>query len=125
MVALQCMVVVGVAAGIVAPRCGSNDQCRQAGSFCGVGVDSRCHWCGYKDGRPLPPQTDPATGGALNDPYAPDFAGYNLTAVAELCADPNVYFMDDDNIDHIDGPFTHTVSSIVSWCKSGNDGIDL
>jgi hypothetical protein len=53
--------------------------------------DDHCHYCGYPDGPPLPPQTDPTTGSTLNDAYAPDFAGYNLTAVAELCADPNLY----------------------------------
>ena len=69
-------------------------------------MDSRCHWCGYKDGRPLPPQTDPATGGALNDPYAADVAGYNLTAVAELGADPVPY-------PHLTLPPTHTVQDPV------------
>jgi hypothetical protein len=33
----------------------------------------------------LSPQTDPATGGTLNDPLAPDFAGFDLTAVVRSC----------------------------------------
>ena len=87
MVVLQCLVVAAVQAGI-SPACGSNDQCPQAGTFCMVGAGDRCWFCG--DNPPLPPQTDKATGGTLNDPLAADFAGFNLTAVVELCADPSV-----------------------------------
>ena len=103
MVALQSLVAMGVLFGTFRPACGSNDQCPQAGTFCGVGEDDRCTFCGES---PLQEwyKTDPATGGVLNDPWAPDFAGFNLTAVAELCAGPSVY-----------------AALIVSWCKSGGD----
>ena len=73
MVALQCMVVVGVAVSTASPACGSSDQCQQAGKYCEVGGRDRCVFCGENE--PLPPQTDPATGGTLNDPSAADFAG--------------------------------------------------
>jgi hypothetical protein len=113
MVALQCLVVLGVAASTILPACGSSDQCHQAGTYCAVGVNDRCYYCG--DTTPLPPQTDPATGGSLNDPYAPGFVGYNLTAVRELCADPSVA---------PPGEWA-TASSVMSWCKPGNDALDL
>jgi hypothetical protein len=110
MAALQCMVVVGVLLGTFNPACESSDQCRQAGTFCGVGADDRCNYCGSKREALLPPQPDPATGGTLNDADAPDFAGFNLTGVAQLCADPSLYTGD-----------YHTAASVVSWCKSRND----
>jgi hypothetical protein len=118
MVVLQCMVAVGVALGTVFPACGSSDQCHQAGTYCMIGKYDRCSSCG--DDHPLPPQIDPATGGALNNPDAPDFAGFNLTAVAQLCADPSLSVGDV-------GPrgSGHVASSIVSWCKSDNASLGL
>jgi hypothetical protein len=114
MVALQCMVVGGVLAGTFAPACGSNDQCHQAGMYCMVGLLDRCQYCGERS--LLPAQTDPATGGTLNHAEAPDFVGFNLTALAEICADPSLYT----------GDLGHTPSSIVSWCKSSNSlGLSL
>ena len=111
MVALQCLVVVGVITGTLRSACGSSDQCPQAGTYCtnrDRGHD-RCSYCGYS---PLPEQTDPATGVVLNrSPNAPDFAGYNLTAVAELCAGLSLYA--GELHDWV------TTSSIVTWCKSG------
>jgi hypothetical protein len=112
MVTLQCMVVVGAVAGTSTPACGSSDQCHQAGTYCKVGVNNRCDFCG--EDHPLPLQADPATGGGLNDPYAPGFAGFNITAVAELCADPSLYTSN-----------SYTVSSIMSWCKSCGEALDL
>jgi hypothetical protein len=118
------MVALGVWAGNSTPSCGTSDQCHQAGTFCAVGVVDRCDYCG--DDPSLPDQTDPITGGTLNDARAADFAGYNLTAVSELCADPTVYLSL-----HTDGTARHgnwyppTVSSVVSWCKSGNASLDL
>jgi hypothetical protein len=109
MVLLQYMVVHAVLSGN-SPACGSSDQCTEAGTFCMIGAPKggdRCWFCG--DEPPLPQQTDPATGGAWNKPDVPDFVGFNLTAVAELCADPSV-------VQYTGG--WHVPSSIVSWCKS-------
>jgi hypothetical protein len=81
-----------------------------------VGYD-RCDFCGWA---PLPEQTDPATGVVVNqNPDTPGFAGFNLTAVAELCAGPSLYAEElaSENAFRV----THTTSSIVSWCKSGGD----
>ena len=104
---------VGVLFGTVQPACGSSDQCPQAGMFCRVGGGDRCGFCGWT---PLPAQTDPATGGAMNNPDAPGFAGFNLTAVAELCAGPSLY------AGELQDRFSsRSTSSIVSWCKSGGD----
>ena len=80
MVARQSLVAVGVLVGTISPACGSSDQCPQAGTYCAVGARDRCRFCG--EDSPLPPQTDPTTGVVLNQsPEAPDFAGFNLTAV--------------------------------------------
>jgi hypothetical protein len=118
MVALQCMVVIAVFSGI-SPACGSSDQCPQAGMYCDVGAKDRCTFCG--EDAPLPPQTDPATGGTLNNPYAPAFAGFNLTAVAELCTDPGLYKGDwvTSRDCNTASSICHTASTIVSWCKFG------
>jgi hypothetical protein len=121
MVALQCLVVLGVWLGSAIPVCSTSDQCPQAGTFCSVGVRDRCNACGTS--QPLPPQTDPASGGTLNAASAPGFAGFNLTAVAELCAGPSLYaagpMPDDWKWDYA------TASSVVSWCKSGNAALGL
>ena len=124
MVALQCLVVVGVIYGTATPACGNSDQCHQVGTFCMVGSTDRCQYCGAD--HPLPLQIDPATGGTLNDVDAPDFAGFNLTAIAELCADPTVAEANSDPTMAAAGRGQWTsVSSVVSWCKSGNDALDL
>jgi hypothetical protein len=115
MVALQCLVVMGVDVGTILPACGTSDQCHQAGTYCSVGSLDRCAFCGNDHALPL--QTDPATGGALNDALAPDFAGYNLTAVTQLCADPRLAH------DYSAGRWSG-VSSVISWCKFGNGAVD-
>jgi hypothetical protein len=114
MVALQSLVAAGVLFGTGNPACGSSDQCPQPGTFCAVGANDRCEYCGYA---PLLEQTDPATGVVLNQfPSAPGFAGFNLTAVAELCAGPSLY------AGELQDRFSsRSTSSIVSWCKSGGD----
>jgi hypothetical protein len=113
MVLLQCMVVVGVWIGTFRPACSSSDQCHHAGTFCPVGKRDRCGFCGNEingEINLLPPQVDPvATGGTLNDPFAADFAGFNLAAVAELCVDLSLYTSD-----------WRSIASVVSWCKSSN-----
>ena len=129
MVLLQCMVVMSVWAGTNS-TCDSSDQCDQAGRFCAVGREGRCNFCGRAP--PLPPQTDPATGGTLNRPKdgafgknMDGFAGFNLTAVAELCADPSLFTGDwDSGLGPGLAQDWMTTSYIVSWCKSGNDALD-
>jgi hypothetical protein len=120
MVALQCLVVVGLVTSTGEPACASSDQCPQAGTYCAIGVDNRCNYCG--ESAPLPPQTEPATGGVLNDALAPDFAGFNITAVAELCADPSLTQYTGD---YWKMEIEWTTSSLVSWCKSDREALDL
>jgi len=49
---------------------------------------------------------------------------FNLTAVVELCADPSVAPTGEwATISATDDK--HAVSSVVSWCKSSSDVVDL
>ena len=118
MVLMQCMVAVGVYAGTFLPACASSDQCAQKGTWCEVGRRDRCVYCGGDV--PLPPQTDPATGGTLNVPHASDYAGFNLTLVAEVCAAPTDRLGLNEN--GLEIAFTR--AAVVSWCETCvfNDG---
>lgn len=120
---LQCTVVAGVLVGTVIASCLNSDQCA-AGTYCHIGgssasqLQSRCFFCGQN--APLPAQVDPATGGTLNDGGAAtlsDFAGYNLTGVAEVCAQPSL------GTGHASFG-THGELAVVSWCEAcvRNDG---
>ena len=111
MVLMQCMVAMSVAVGTAAPACESSNQCAQKGTYCLVGRSDRCDYCGGTV--PLPQQTDPATGGTLNWAVAPDYVGFNLTLVAEVCAAPT---------DSVWGPDDR--AAVVSYCETCvfNDG---
>ena len=64
------------------------------------------------------PQPQPQQGGYRVCPSEggmADFGGFNLTAVAELCADPSLYVSG-----WIISDYKHTASSVVSWCKFGD-----
>ena len=83
-----------------------------------VGGNDRCGWCGGRV--PLPRQTDPATGGTLNWAVAPDYVGFNLTLVAEVCAAPTDRLGIGESKN--ERPFPR--ASVVSWCETCvfNDG---
>lgn len=86
MVTVQVMTTIAIWSGALFPACLNNDLCVE-GMFCyqnrrGDGI---CYNCGSVV--PLLLQTD-TEGNTLNYYRAPDFAGYNTTAMAELCADP-------------------------------------
>lgn len=124
MVLGQCIVAVAVWLGAALPACSTSDQCRE-GMYCNVGQMNRCVFCGTDV--PLPEQSDPATGGALNWPYSsdgvslnPNFVGYNTTLVAEVCAEPT-------NRLGLGGLMASTrgdeamimpESAVVSWCET-------
>jgi hypothetical protein len=101
----QCVVAVGLFSGTLHPSCESNDQCAQKGVYCDVGGNDRCGFCGFRS--PLPTQTDPETGGTLNNPHAEDFTGYNTTLVAEVCGDPTDYIAE-----------YWLPARVASWCES-------
>ena len=107
MVLGQCMVVAGVFYGTVLPSCSSSDQCG-AGTYCTVGGSARCNFCG--SAAPLLGQTDPAGGGTLNVPDAEDFAGFNTTLVAEVCASPTERLRADG--------FLLPTTAVASWCET-------
>jgi len=117
MVLMQCMVAMAVLAGTAAPACASSDQCAQKGTWCWVGGLDRCDYCG--GAVPLPQQADPATGGTLNWAAAPDYAGFNLTLVAEVCAAPTDRLGINGELELL---FPH--AAVVSWCETCvfNDG---
>eukprot|EP01047_Picozoa_sp_COSAG01_P015683 COSAG01_NODE_789_length_13572_cov_322.875158_2_plen_313_part_00 len=118
MVLMQCMAVMGVLWGTINPACASSDQCAQKGMYCKVGRVNRCEYCG--GGAPLLRQTDPATGGTLNWAPAPDYAGFNLTLVAEVCAAPT----DRLGTDGFGAEVPFPRASVFSWCETCvfNDG---
>ena len=117
MVLMQCMVAMGVALGTAFPACASSDQCAEKGTWCEVGGIDRCVYCGDA---PLPPQADPATGGTLNWADAPDYAGFNLTLVAEVCAAPT----DRLGMDGLGSEISFPRAGVVSYCETCvfNDG---
>jgi hypothetical protein len=104
-------------AGTINPACLTSNQCATTGMFCAVGGSQRCGYCGSNNFVPMPAQIDPATGGTLNDGHAVDFAGFNLTLVAEVCADPSLGT--DPGMPQWGGAL-----QVVSWCEScvRNDG---
>ena len=131
MVPGQCMVAVGLVVGTNAPSCESSDQCPQKGTFCEVGGQDRCLFCGTA--APLPIQTDPATGGTLNRPTdgnglsTPDFVGFNTTLVAEACGDPTGYMVrewGDASGVRFQG-YEFTPATVASWCETCVSAIDL
>jgi hypothetical protein len=114
----QSMVAVGVFIGTELPACSSSDQCGQKGTYCDDRNDGAgaCTFCG--SAAPLPEQTDPRTGGTLNYAQAPDYAGFNLTLVAEVCADTT------------GGPETVSIHglpvsrALTSWCEACVHAVD-
>jgi hypothetical protein len=117
------MVAIALLAGVALPSCESSDQCQQKGTYCGHGLSSRCGYCGQQT--PLPLQTDPTTGGTLNnaDSTIPDFVGFNVTLVAEVCSNPtervgwNAYGSGQEM------PFTR--AAVASWCEGCVSVIDM
>ena len=69
MVLMQCLVAVGVMVGTATSSCTSSDQC-DAGTWCSVGGQDRCNFCGQADVMPRKDQTT------------------NLTAIAQVCTMP-------------------------------------
>ena len=90
-------------------------MCVRKGSFCGLnddlGPDPRCWFCGSVV--PLPLQID-AEGNSLNGARDPSFAGYNTTALLELCFNP-VPTMGNDALDR--ESFFDAIT-VESWCDA-------
>lgn len=92
MVLMQTLTAMGVLWGVVLPSCSDNEQCAEghAGTYCSIGVSgmgnsasrNRCDFCG----RWVPLEIEfPTTGGTMNWAEDPQFVGFNLTLVAEVC----------------------------------------
>ena len=105
--------------GTLYPACASSDQCSQKGTYCQVGDVGRCNHCGQR--APLPVQTDPTTGGKLNDAFAADYVGFNTTLVVDICADPT------DRLGKANGlgeRFVWSKATVQSWCEACVHAID-
>ena len=84
MVLGQFMTAMSIISGIVFVACKTDDMCGD-GEYCAA--ETRCFYCGGEV--PLPIQNQPGdSGGTLNWARDPDFRGFNLTAVREVCALP-------------------------------------
>ena len=90
-------------------------MCVRKGSFCSLnddlGSDPRCWFCGSVV--PLPLQID-AEGNSLNGARDPSFAGYNTTALLELCFNP----VSTTGNSLIDRKISFEAMSVESWCDS-------
>ena len=118
MVLGQCMALIAVYVGTFIPSCKTSDQCAR-GTFCWLVRTDRCEPCGQ--GHPLPVQTDPATGGTLNDPDMANFAGWNTTAVAEICSNP----IDVIEINNAGVEDLYPRAAVASWCEACVHPIDM
>lgn len=119
MVLGQCMALMGVFIAAFIPSCENSDQCTQQGTFCWLGRTDRCEPCGQSN--PLQVQTDPATGGTLNEPDAVDFAGWNTTAVGEICVNPiDVIEVNNAGLEDI-----YPRAAVVSWCAACVHPLDM
>lgn len=85
-VLLQVISVGSIMVNTFHPSCNTNSQCTISGMYCGFygrsRVNRQCAFCG--EGAPLDFELD-GRGGVLNAPQDPDFVGWNMTRVAELC----------------------------------------
>lgn len=82
------MTVCGGVVGVYLPSCYNNDMCSLRGTYCCIDCENtkdRCNFCGFAS--PLAIEYLP-DGTTLN--HSPDagFAGFNMTAVTELCTAP-------------------------------------
>ena len=136
MVLLQCFCVAGVAVGLVVPSCSSSYQCPE-GMYCWISagdtrgdeayLDGRCQYCGSVV--PLPFQIEGACIfddkglRTLEDPTGScttlnwwgdtqNFAGYNGTLVAEVCADPT----ECSGIEGLGKPTFFSAPQVATWC---------
>eukprot|EP01052_Picozoa_sp_SAG31_P042750 SAG31_NODE_6887_length_1860_cov_1.349801_2_plen_397_part_00 len=86
-VLLQVISVGSIMVNTFHPSCNTNAQCTISGMYCGFygpgRVNRQCAFCG--EGAPLDFELD-GSGGVLNAPQDPDFIGWNMTRVTELCA---------------------------------------
>jgi hypothetical protein len=125
---MQCTAAFGVLVGTVAPSCTTNDECAlHEGTFCEAGSEQRCSMC--SNGMALfPKQVDERTGLVLNRPDDPRFGGFNVTAVAEMCAVPGaipdwVWFHGEGK-DESDHWTQWSDLEITSWCEACVHAID-
>jgi hypothetical protein len=111
-VTMQLGTVIAILTGVIWKSCVTSDTCVLKGTYCSVGAGDRCQHCGFAV--PLPMETNPTTGETFNAPFDSNFAGFNSTAIRELCAHP----ADITAYDALGHPIDFAESSLVSWCDA-------
>eukprot|EP01046_Picozoa_sp_COSAG06_P018516 COSAG06_NODE_1291_length_9980_cov_166.860237_6_plen_290_part_00 len=114
----QFLTVIAINVGIVLVACENDDMCDD-GEYCAVNPPRRCYYCGSE--LPLVMQDD-GNGGTLNYPRDPDYVGFNLTEVREICTPPYRATLGMHAGVSITVPFSP--SEVSAWCRNciRNDG---
>eukprot|EP01050_Picozoa_sp_SAG11_P014338 SAG11_NODE_1755_length_4311_cov_3.289411_1_plen_81_part_00 len=58
------------------------------------------------------PETDTLTGKVLNDPDDPQFIGFNMTAIDDICSNPR----ESESTDGVGMRVVYTEAQVVAWC---------
>eukprot|EP01051_Picozoa_sp_SAG22_P017000 SAG22_NODE_2526_length_2475_cov_2.738215_1_plen_317_part_00 len=135
MVLTQTAAALGVFTGTFWPSCATSAHCGR-GSYCLLAAISRCKYCG--NNIPLPLEVAGACtfgpnrwGGrstladasceTRNFPRDPNFAGFNLSMVAETCSVPAAI----TGLSNDGGPAVYSAAGVASWCETCVHPIDL
>lgn len=107
-VVAQCATAMAIWFGTFFPACASDDFCEK-GEYCNLDT-TRCDRCGAVT--PLPMQTN-AAGETFNYFGDPRFVGFNITAAAELCADPVATI----GTDGLGTSLPFSARTVTAWCR--------
>eukprot|EP01048_Picozoa_sp_COSAG05_P013825 COSAG05_NODE_1509_length_4688_cov_77.656788_2_plen_471_part_00 len=109
----QITTAFAISTGSILPACIHNEQC-PSGQWCqssvSTGKAGTCQFCG--EDVPLPLQY-PSEGNTWNNPYDPNYSGWNKTALAELCANP----VDSEGTTSVAANY-YTAAEVTNWCDN-------
>ena len=114
----QCATAAGILTSIFWPACIFSDQCI-TGMYCEIGMRNRCRYCGNSAPLPMENAIDAETGQAVTYNQAEDleYAGFNLTAVADLCSSAAVGVNQEAKLILMKlDTFDRSVESVIEWC---------
>ena len=112
MVVGQCLAATAVFSGTINKSCGTSDQCPEAGTYCHVGGNSRCLFCGSD--APLPGVSN---GSPTQQAWSEGDSLHNSSLVAAMCAAPT------DREAYAGNTFP--ASAVASWCETCVHPIDF